>query len=100
MTSRRAVTRIDVDEVLDPAPGTGKPAKATRAGPIRLTTADDIRVEMAKVYRAAKRGQMPTQDATRLVYILGEMRKAIELDVIEQRVQELEDDHARTAGRA
>lgn len=96
MTSNRAVARIDVDEVLDPTPGAGKPAKAVRAGPIRLATADDIRVEMAKVYRAAKRGQMPTQDATRLVYMLGEVRKAIELGVIEQRIQELENAHAKT----
>lgn len=68
-------------------------------GPIRLTNADEIRVELAKVYRAAKRGQIPTEVATRLTYILGELRKAYETSVIERRLAALEsidEQHART----
>ena len=60
------------------------------AAPIRLATAEDIRVEMAKVYRQAKRGQIATEVATRLVYILGELRKAHELTVLEAQVTQLE----------
>ena len=60
------------------------------AAPIRLATAEDIRKEMAKVYRQAKRGQIATAEATRLVYILGEIRKAIETETLEAQVAELE----------
>lgn len=93
MTKRRAAARADVTEVLDPTPPPSDAAK----GPIRLTTADEIRVEMAKVYRLARRGQMPTDQATKLTYILGELRKALELSVIERRIQQLERDHEALA---
>ena len=58
--------------------------------PIRLASAEQIRLEMAKVYRDAKRGKLPTEVATRLVYILGEIRKAHELTVLEAQVSGLE----------
>ena len=81
MKTRR--TRAAAREVDSPTPrGEG--------APIRLATADQIRVEMSKVYRAAKRGEIPTEVATRLVYILGEIRKTHELTVLEAQVAELE----------
>lgn len=64
----------------------------------RLSTADDIRLEMARVYRAAKSGQIPPEVATRLVYILGEIRKAHELTVIEAQVAELERIYGERSG--
>jgi hypothetical protein len=76
-------------------------AKPTPRGsaPIRLATADEIRLEMAKVYRQAKRGEIPTEVATRLVYILGEIRKAHELMVLEAQVTELEKLYAEGSSR-
>lgn len=35
-----------------------------------LLTLDGVSKEMAKVYKAARRGTLPTQDASRLTYIL------------------------------
>jgi hypothetical protein len=80
------VGRAVVTEVLDPTP----PGPAARLGPIRLTTVDEIRVEMAKVYREARRGKLPTEEATRLVYVLTQIVKAHEVAVIERRIEALE----------
>lgn len=57
---------------------------------IKLGTADEIRLEMARVYRDMKSGKIETQTGTRLVYVLGELRKAHETTVIERRMQALE----------
>jgi len=51
----------------------GKPEKA--APPIRLASLEEIRREMASVYRDMRRGKVETQDGTRLVYVLGELVK-------------------------
>ena len=75
----RAVT----GEVLDPTP-------RGRSSPIKLTNADEIRLEMARVYREARAGKLEAQQATRLVYMLGEIRKAYETSVIERRITALE----------
>ena len=80
------MTRAVVTEVLDPTP----PVGAARLGPIRLTTVDEIRVEMAKVYREARRGKLPTEEATRLVYVLTQIVKVHEMAVIERRIAALE----------
>lgn len=61
-----------------------------RAGPIKLTNADEIRLEMVRVYREARTGKLEAQQATRLVYMLGEIRKAYETSVIERRITALE----------
>ena len=57
---------------------------------IHLKTLDDVRVEMAKVYRAMKRGKVPTQDGTRLVYVLSQIGRVIEVDQIGARVEAVE----------
>lgn len=46
--------------------------------------------ELARVYRAAKQGTMPAQDATRLAYILTQLRQTIEAVVLERRIDALE----------
>ena len=48
---------------------------------------------MARVYREARRKQIPTEEATRLVYMLDRIAKAYELGVMEQRLKQLEMDH-------
>ena len=57
---------------------------------IHLKTLDDVRVEMAKVYRDMKRGKVATQDGTRLVYVLSQIGRVIEVDQISARVQAVE----------
>lgn len=57
---------------------------------VNLKTINDIRVEMAAVYREAKGGRMDVQDATRFVYILTQIQKAIESGDIARRVELIE----------
>lgn len=57
---------------------------------IDLKTIDDVRLEMAKVYRAMKGGKIETSDGTKLVYVLGQIGKMIEVHDIEQRLTLLE----------
>jgi hypothetical protein len=45
---------------------------------------------MAKVYREMKLQSIPTSDGTRLVYVLAQIGKMIELHDIEKRVEKLE----------
>ena len=56
----------------------------------RLATFEDVRKEMALVYRQAKAGKIPVQDATRLVYILTAIGKVIEAGDLARRVELLE----------
>lgn len=67
-----------IGEVLAPSPR------------INLSTAEDIRREMSRVYREARAGEIDTQRASRLVYILGQIAKAYEIEVIEERLARLE----------
>lgn len=57
---------------------------------IHLKTIDDVRLEMAKVYRDMKKQKIPTADGTRLVYVLAQIGKMIELHDIERRLDLLE----------
>ncbi len=57
---------------------------------IHLKTINDVRLEMAKVYRDMKLQKIPTSDGTRLVYVLVQIGKMIELHDIEKRVEQLE----------
>jgi len=57
---------------------------------IDLATIDDIRLEMASVYRSMKGGSIEASDGSRLVYVLGQIGKMIELHDIEKRVDQLE----------
>lgn len=57
---------------------------------INLSSCEDIRREMARVYREARSGKLPIGDATRLSYILVQIIKAHELMVLEKRINALE----------
>ena len=57
---------------------------------IHLKTADDARLEMAKVYRDMRQGRVEMADGTKLAYVLGQLIKAIETGIIEQRMESLE----------
>lgn len=57
---------------------------------IDLKTIDDVRLESARVYRDMRTQKIPTHDGTRLVYVLSQIGKLIELHDIEKRVEKLE----------
>ncbi len=57
---------------------------------IKLKTADDVRLEMGKVYREMRHGKIESGEGTKLVYVLGQIGKVIELHEIEKRIELLE----------
>jgi hypothetical protein len=57
---------------------------------IRLNDLEAVRREMARVYREARGGMINSQDASRFVYILGELRKLFEATDLERRIKTLE----------
>lgn len=57
---------------------------------IDLKSIDDVRLEMARVYRQMKSGEIETSDGTKLVYVLGQIGKMIEVHDIEKRIELLE----------
>ena len=57
---------------------------------IHLKSIDHVRLEMGKVYREMRSGRIPTHEGTRLVYVLGQIGKMIELYEIEKRLEVLE----------
>jgi len=58
---------------------------------IHLKHIDDVRLEMAKVYRDMKQQKILAHDGTRLVYVLTQIGKMIELHDIEKRVNIIEE---------
>lgn len=58
---------------------------------IDLKTIDSVRVEMAKVYRDMRSGKIETSDGSRLVYVLAQLGKLVELYDIEKRINLLEE---------
>jgi hypothetical protein len=57
---------------------------------INLSTSEDIRREMAKVYRETRSNKILPSNGTKLIYILTNILKACELTQIEKRLSELE----------
>ncbi len=53
---------------------------------IHLKTLHDVRIEMAKVYRAAKTGEINSQEGARLIYMLSSLGKVIEAQQVDERV--------------
>ena len=61
---------------------------------INLSTSEDVRREMAKVYREARNKELATNEATRLTYILTQILRATEVYLLEQRLSALELTHS------
>ena len=57
---------------------------------IKLNSLEDVRREMASVYREARGGRMDTSEAGRLAYILTGIGKLIEATDIERRLVQME----------
>jgi hypothetical protein len=57
---------------------------------INLATSEDVRREMAKVYRDSRYKKIAPSEGTRLVYMLSQILKAHEVFVLEKKLSELE----------
>lgn len=57
---------------------------------IRLKTAEDVRLELARVYRDMRAGRIETSDGTKLGYVLAQLTKAIETGVLADRLELIE----------
>ena len=57
---------------------------------IKLNELEDVRREMASVYREARAGRMDASEAGRLAYILTGIGKLIEATEIEKRLSQME----------
>ncbi len=57
---------------------------------INLSTSEDIRREMAKVYRDSRSNRIASHEGTKLIYMLSQILKAHELFVLEKKLSELE----------
>lgn len=62
---------------------------------INLSNVEDVRREMARVYREARTHKIPTSDGTKLIFILCQILKAHEIYSIEKRVEMLELERTR-----
>lgn len=71
-----------------PTPLAMVPKKERRIDLVKLS---HVRDEMSRVYREMRRGDVETQDGTRLVYVLTQIAKVIEVSELEQRIEALED---------
>lgn len=89
MTKKKETKHLEViDGELIPADPTPKQ--------IKLVTIMDCKREMARVYRDSRQGRIDIQDGTRLVYMLSQIGKLIEVSELEKRIELLEkarDDH-------
>jgi hypothetical protein len=57
---------------------------------INLSSSEDVRREMARVYRETRSMKIPASDGTKLVFILCQILKAHEIYSIEKRLEVLE----------
>jgi hypothetical protein len=67
---------------------TGKPDPTPPK--IKLNSIGDVRREMGTIYREARAGKLDISDAGRLAYVLTGIGKLIEVELIEQRLTQLE----------
>ncbi len=66
-----------------------------RTPPVKLATLRHVREELSRLYRAARVGKIPTSDATRLGYLLAQIRDTIMAEDIEKRLESLEATHEK-----
>lgn len=69
------------------------PAPRPASPRLRLEKIADVKRELSRLYREARRGEITTQTATRLAYLLNMMAQLIETAELEKRVALLEQPH-------
>jgi len=65
-------------------------APAPRVRPSRLGTPSGVRRELARLYLDARRDRVNPSAAAKLAYILTCLHKAVETEMVEQRIADLE----------
>jgi hypothetical protein len=60
---------------------------------INLDSLDNVRREVARLYREARSGMLPTSEATRLAFLLQVLAKLHEVTTLERRIAALEVAH-------
>lgn len=89
-------------KVPSPAEQPNEQRRASRTATLRVGRLDSVwrvRRELARVYKAARRGELDTGDATRLTYCLVSLVKMIEVQDIEKRLRALEGEASPRARR-
>lgn len=81
---------VEAEEVTTPNPRTRR---------TRLGTVDDVRLELARVYRDMRNRRISMADGTKLAYVLGLLAKVTESSLLEQRLFELEDQLSQLIGK-
>lgn len=92
------MARSGKSEELQVVEGEHLPANPARLPRLRLGSIREVRRELIKVYGLAKAGRLPTQDASRLVFMLQALAGMIKDHELEQRIQVLEQrqEHEKT----
>jgi hypothetical protein len=78
---------VDRDSTEPPALALVRPP---RFKAMSFTTLRKVRIELSEIYSLAKKGLMPTAEASRLTFILGAIGKLVSEETIEQRLEALE----------
>ncbi|WP_205854887.1 hypothetical protein [Piscinibacter defluvii] len=89
-TSRSHETRADARDSTDPPVG----EKRLR---LPLKTIDDVKAELARLYREGKAGRRAIGDVSRLANVLGILGRLIESEDLAARIEALEDEAMRAA---
>lgn len=84
-THRQALTIENTGGAVVPTPPSGKRPKH-----IQLDTIQDVKNELARVYRSARAGHLPPEVASRFTFMLSTLGKLIELGELERRLDSLE----------
>jgi hypothetical protein len=63
----------------------------------KLNTVQNVGIEIARIYRKTKRGEIETADGYRMVQMLAVLKQCLETAALEQRLTELETAVARGA---
>ena len=62
---------------------------------INLDSVENVRREMARVYRDMRTGKIPSGEGTRLAFVLAQLGKLLEMSVLEKRIEQLELENLR-----
>jgi hypothetical protein len=87
MESIELITKAPINMEIEPYP--------YPSSRINLSTVEDVRREMAKVYRDSRQQKIMPSEGTKLVFMLTQILKAHELYMIEKRLSELELSYSR-----
>src|ERR1700692_3387252 len=83
------VSKMQASSSQEYLPGPTVVRLPTRRGP-ELASLTDVRKEMSKVYRQARSGTLPTEDASRFTFMRSSIGKVLEVCEVERRLELLE----------